>query len=414
MSKQNRDTVSNLLRAGAGAFSAYQFYSGQGTKRAAGGSFTRTVTKKRQIVPEMTGQMVSRRYKRSGRIRRRSGNTLWKNIVGGGDELIMRWQQSSQTYIGPGKIGIRWGSTQSGTYLLPMHFMSLTNAGIGNSSNASLAQSKGCRLNGLFQYAYDSNAGIEGYAWGNLPSQKYDGSLDPFGFWQIEKYDRSLLDLIDANFTWRRMFHKYSDIRLNLYACYDIPIRYHVQLVQFDAEVDPLASAGGGTVVSARSDTGQMLQDMVKPLLYNSVNTNPNKDWKRKVRIIKSVNVTLQPQSYSDQRAERLDAADGQTVGHTGGHIHELRWFIRHDRFRKYDWDHPANENSVNGNVGTWDRNFSLGPYCDVEPGKKVYLFITASAAMQDPTPENANPSWDPKISGSYDINVRNCFRLFK
>jgi len=249
-----------------------------------------------------------------------------------------------------GRVTIGWGGAANQTleYNIPIHMMSLTCLGYMDQTGGPQF-SKGCRDKGIIKFNY--RPATNDYKYNYLGCQDHQGGDLPGGNWALEKYDGPLQDLSNAQLV-SSVFHKYSDIKLNLYGVYDIPIRYSVKLVQFmDEKLDPLMFSHLSQVVPNNSDCYSMMNDMLKPLLYNSVNTNPNKDYMRNIRVIKSADVLIQPISYSDQRAERLDAAEGQTIGHNGGHIHELRWFVRHDRFRKYDWDHiPYDQNPANSN----------------------------------------------------------------
>lgn len=389
------------------------FAAAASVRNSFAGSSSAVVTKTKSKMANQGGtSWVSRRYVKTGRVRRRTVKSVFKNLLGQGSELITRWQNCSQTYIGPGSVKLDWGgvATTSNEYHLPIHFMSLTCLGYVNGyPNYSLAVSKGANNVGMLNITYDPTLNSEKYKAYYLNCVDHKGSNNGPS-WALESYDRNQNDLFDTT-KFSAVFHKYSDIKINLYGTLDVPIRYHVQLVKITNPDFDLHQCFHGSspllTVQPRSDCGEMIQDMIKPLLYNSVNTNSKKDWRKHVKVIKSCDVTIQPLNFSDQRAERLDVVDGQTIGHIGSHIHELRWFIRHDRFRKYDWDHAASE-GVYGNAGTWDLSVNQGIYPDIRAGERLTLIVSCTAAQFDPSGNS------PRITGSYDISVRNAFKLFQ
>lgn len=354
---------------------------------------------------DMTSNTVSRRRLRTGRQKRPNVYSLKKHVIGAGDEYVYRWQQTSPSYLGPGKLSIGWSATGD-TDQVPIHFMSLTT----NPKGAAHA-AKGCYKSGMHRMYYDRVQNR--FGWYFIPATQANGSDNATGYWEMETgADRG---------TWeaRSVFHKYTQIKINLYGTYSVPINYRVFLCQMKEEVDPTQYALAGTPILPGSECYNMFKDWYKTLTYSSVgNNNGRQSWQRNVRIIKQYSTTIQPLTYSDQEAEIALEANATS---TTPHIRELRWFVRHDRFRDYKWSENAQADAIpetlydTNLLGGWDVNRPLSSMSDLPWGKKLFLVIMASSPVKLTTwPEYPFQTATPtKTQGSYDICVRNCFRYF-
>jgi len=353
-----------------------------------------------------TGNLVSRVNRRSGRSRRWGSAKLKKAIIGAGSEYIYRCQATSMTYLGPGffNLGMNKFNPTSTTHSVPIHFMSLSNIPFGNENGV-----KGAYKSCLRQVYYDSVAGQ--YAYSPIGNQASSGAYQPTGgVWKQECSTGQVPDDLT------KVFHKYTDIKLNLYGAITIPVKYTVLLCQMDENIDLLKN-GPDSFYGVESDQNMMLRDMVRPLTFSSVGHNSNIKYQKNMRIIKKHTVTINPLPYSDQQGE---VALPDTYSKMAN-IHELRWFVRHDRYRDYKWSELTSDYAPGGKNNAleqpaWDVVTDTVPLCDVEWGKRLYLFVMATA----PTVGNnleLYPLQDTAHSvtqGSYDVNIRQCWRINK
>lgn len=352
------------------------------------------------------GTFSSRSRRRIGRRRRPTAKLALTRAVGQGQEVIMRWQNTSQTVLGPGRFHLGWNS--DGNFeRMPVHFMSLTSNAVGLENSI-----KGCSAKGMRFTYYRPGDGNFQYRW--LPCSRYDGTMEDTGAWQVEK-NTSPLGLSNLADQAKNCLHKWTKIKLNLYGTYSVPITYSIYLMTMPEALDPL-QFGDMTAISVGAECCNFLRDLTRPLLYSNVGLNAKPTWPKDVRIVKSEKITIQPLSYSDQQAEEFVPATYSKAPH----IHMLNWFIRHDRIREYDWSKNASGAGLTPDLSFnnqgWDVVSGDDNLCDCEWGKKLYLFITATAPSVIPLPAT-DPDYATtttcQLQGSYDISVRNCFRFF-
>lgn len=349
-----------------------------------------------------TGMQVSRVRRRTGRKKRRTGDQAFRAFQGCGSDIIYRWQQTSREYMGPGRVYIGLSSVDATYDRLPIHFMCLTTApdagsevaAKGNFKNYSQCRIAYNKLTGAFQWAPEVN------------SVQYNGVIAANNQWQLETEPVALAE------NPKSVFHKWTDIKLNLYGTYTVPIHYTVTLCQLPEQLDPLATTPY-TNMAEGSEVANMFKDWTRDLCHSTMGVNSgHTTWRKDVRIIKQYKCTIQPLSYSDQAAEA-----GLTTDYSSApHIKELRWFIRHDRFRNYRWSRDATTVLENRdfNEQGWDQLYPSLAHCDVEWGKKVFLFIQASAPSRNSVDslfnEGAQALVNARQFGSYDLMVRNSF----
>jgi plasmid stabilization system protein ParE len=359
-----------------------------------------------------------------GGSRKRSANELFKAQIGGMEEIIYRWQACSANLLGPGRLPIGFGfdsTTFPTVNCLPFHMMSLTN-NPGLPENAPL----GCWLPGMFRYYFDKTSGNMGYAF--LKSQAPNGNptLPQAGYWSIEKGT--------SQAKTGQIFHKYTDIRLNLYGSTLYPLKYKVMLItDMPREMQPLENAamtnpitvpGNDFTLLNNNPLSQFILDHVRPLVTNPIiGSNTDEDYKGKYKIVSQKTYNIPCLSYGNAVSE---AGLGGAVSATN--VHNVNMFIRHDRYRDYKWHQLATDivrtNNPGGvgydvtdtaNVNTEDT------MCDVDREQRLFLVISCNAGALEngtaytatgiycgPDADTTNPS---QLSGSYDIVVRNCFR---
>jgi len=376
---------------------------------------------------------VRRSRRRIGKTKRRSTAQVFQAVLGAGVPSISRWQLASANYIGAGRVPIELRQTNDFESLsyIPIHIMPLTGV-YGTYANTSLHTddiSHGIYNIGMSRFLYNEN--VNTFHYQPLQSNTRVGynSPDVLGKWQIESNSFGL-DNTDNHSN--RQFHKYTDIKMNLYGAMNIPVVYTVMLVQFTNDdynfntygpLRDIAAVNDGNTISGTTDLGAMLKDMLRPLVGQNMNTNGYEDWRKSgnVRIVKSERVKIDPLPYTEA------AAEAATTACNTGNIHELRWFVRHDRFRNYQWSETTANTTTDLtlNDGGWDVHKRSVPLGDVDWTKRMYLMVTSSVPERGsvtngytnvPVSNNGGYINSPttaeadKWFGSYDICVRNAF----
>lgn len=343
---------------------------------------------------------TARQRRRIGRRIRRSD----KIATSGYKYHIQRWQASSPSYLGPGLYKIGTFQDSPGYTILPIHFMSLTNVGILGNANSA----KGC-FNDIGMNYFFRNDSTNEFSYASLVSQTNNGALAGTQ-WRVEQSEV----YGELGFA-RRVFHDWTDIRLNLYGTFSVPITYTVYVMTMKEQLDPNQFPPLGTIPQ-HVELGNMVKDITRQCTGNSVASNGRTDWPRDVRILKKQVVTLQPLNYSDQAAQVLDL--GSALPSHTPNVHELRLFVSHRRFRDYKWSENNVDDTTNNVLDSngWDINAPQNLMCDVEWGKRVFLFVTATCPQVSPYvpgPDQLLANADSaRVMGSYDINVRNKFRF--
>jgi len=358
-----------------------------------------------------------------GGARKRSANDLFKAQIGGMEEVIYRWQSTSASLLGPGRVPIGFGY-DSGSFpevnCLPIHCMSLT-----TNPNFKDNDNLGCNPNGMFRYFFDKTSGNMGYSY--LLSQLPNGNTGTTGAWSLEKG----LPQVDTG----QVFHKFTEIRLNLYGSTLYPLKYKVMLVT-DMPVEmqprergfmtnPITVPGDDFTLLNNTPLNQFILDHCRPLVTNPiVGGNSDEDYKGKYKVVSQKTYNIPCMTYGDALAQVTDASVVNSVN-----VHNVNMFIRHDRYRDYKWHQLSTDIIRTNNPGgvgfdvTDVAQTNLGDtICDLDREQRLFLIISCNAGRLEngvvytptgpfggPTADTGNPS---ATSGSYDIVVRNCFRM--
>lgn len=378
------------IRIGAGA---YEMYSRTRTRQKA--------KSKRRVFSAQGGATLSREYVKTGKKKVWGLKRLKDRLLATGTQYIYRWQRTSATVLGPGQHPIAWQADPAFPTFekWPIHLMSLTtiSGDLGNSLAA-----KGIFTHGMIGIQYNNAGGF--CQWYKNTCQQFDGVTNsPTGDWQLEQCNGPRTNVMDS------MYHKWTDIKLNLYGTYSVPITYKVYLLTMKEQVDPY-QFNEGVNFTSNTECNHMFTDIGRSILYSTVGQNADVKWPRDVKILKKCSVTINPMDYSNQQAEIESVFESSAP-----HIHELRWFIRHDRYRDYKWTKGQELiKDLSYTNGGWNVNTSVSPYCDVEWGKRVFLMITAtSPKVVTNVPYETMSGEMAKTQGSYDICVRNAFNVF-
>lgn len=440
-----REAVNNALYRVRDNVADYRDHLANSRKRDRSGNprNTKKNTEVRADIPVMSGSgdiHISRETHRIGRTKKRTVHELWKSQLGMLDEYVWRWQRCSSSLLGPGATPICMGRDdlqitpeEVPTVVLPVHVMSLTNCPLFDSDN-----DLGAPPQGMARIVYrkprtdlqEPFQGNFGYQW--LNSNKSDGSSNVSGVWEIEK--GSLNSAVERSID--TVFHKYSDIRLNLYGSLRYPLDYTVMVVSGMPEEMQVFNSIPVTSNVATNPTendfpiadhtplNDFLMSHVRPLVSNPIlgysggNTSVGK-----YKIVSQRKVHVPCLNYTDA----LNLTHGNSLI-DAVNVRSVNMFIRHDRYRNYKWrtqDSSVEDNDNISGLG-WDKteanivpgSASVG---DVDYEKRLFLVIVCNSVQTVNAPYNnvSGSIIDPvvpqteamRVTGSYDIVVRNCFR---
>lgn len=356
-----------------------------------------------------------------GRRRRRKASSL-TDVMRTMQKLRARWQLCSNTLTGPGRIPIGFGGytlTDGDFHSMPIHLMSLTQ----NPYNPSTGPfgvangNKGAYGHGLYKVVRKPADGTLGLVFYESNTRLGVNSYDPNGYWQQESEPAS-----GGGYTNGSYFHKWTEVRMNLYGAKYIPLVYTISVVQVPKEFDPFQHAPsivapGVPPVGNQpefSEFTRWMEDISRSLCCNPLNTTgTKKEYKDNIRILKQYKVNVQPLSYSNASAEG-------TASVKVGNVREFKMFMRHDRWRNYCWaeiDDTVDQDRNFADLG-WDVKRTNQPLTDVKWGSRLFMMITCTTGpirdgiQNDVRTHNPVQLTDiPEDYGTYDIIVRNEFR---
>jgi len=377
-------------------------------------------------------------YRRSkltiGSTKKRSANELFKAQIGGMEEYIFRWQACSNSLLGSGflPLGFGWGNLSgAGLQTIPMHMMSLTTHPQFNE-----ARERGCRKEGMCRIIYAgpnaSPASLQadmGYQF--FFNQDKDSLKNLDGRWEQESGPNGVI-------AGDQVFHKYTDIRLNLYGSLLVPLKYRVMLIsgmpeemQIYERGNPITTGGGidssDVPISKLNPLNQFIISHTRNVIGNPLTgSNSDDNYKGKFKMVSDKTYSIPCLSYGSAAAEASSAINSTNVKN-------VNMFIRHDRFRDYQWTSLAADIVRNNDIGGTGWNHTdtatsplLASVCDVDREQRLFFVITCNApslindnnlydvvdSVGGPFQIKSNPPLPAPASwGSYDIVVRNCFR---
>lgn len=189
---------------------------------------------------------------------------------------------------------------------------------------------------------------------------------------------------------YRKQFHYWTQIKLNLYGVRKRSTRFLVQLIQLkDVTADFFNAA------ATNNEKRKVYDYLAKPLMYNNLQQG-DPQTKNDIKILKSYECILGP--------TMLDEYGGEN---TQPHIQTVNWFVKHNRIRRYDWrrDNPGVINSD----AAWDEEAGAGHDLRIDPKYRVYLVIRALCPERR-TVTDLLVDADPISEPSYDYLIRNKF----
>lgn len=331
-----------------------------------------------------------------------------------------RWQLCSNTLTGPGRVPIGFGgdtTTDGIWHSLPIHFMSLSQNGLNVNSGAPgiVNAAKGAYGHGLYRVCRNTSDNTLGCVHFESNTEVGVNNYDVLGHWQAERYP------ITSGVFHGTMFHKWTEVRMNLYGAKHIPLVYTISVVQVPKSYDPFQHTP--SIVDAVTppvgnqpefgEFNRWMEDITRSIVCNPLNTSgTRKEYKNNIRVLRQYKINLQPLSYSNASAEG-------TAPVKVGNVREFKMFLRHDRFRNYSWAEADNNIEVDSNFADlgWDVKQADIPVTDVAWGQRVFMFITCTTgAIRDGPQNNVRTHLPVQLTdipddyGSYDIIVRNEF----
>jgi hypothetical protein len=370
-------------------------------------------------------------FKRSkttlGRTRKRSANEIFSASLGSMHETVFRWQNCSKTLLGPGSNIIGFGLNPADTQgnlkqVVPIHMMSLTSHP-GFPVNTTL----GCHNRGMARFVHvPSGAAVNrfGYQW--LSSSDPVGTFSN-GVWSVEDGGTLLLNT-------DKTFHKWTDIRLNLYGSTLYPLKYRVRVFKGmpeEMQFMEFASWVGGITnnvtlpdvpITTETPLNEFLKDQIRPIVSNPIlGSNSDQSYRGKFKVVSDKTYMIPCMSYGNAASEGFSGINATNV-------RTVNMFIRHDKFRDYAWRSKDTDKEVNpdlGGIGYTKTNTSLSAadslLCDVDREERMFLCITCNApslvsnalytVRNEPPVVVSDTSNTFQTEGTYDIVVRNCFR---
>jgi len=368
------------------------------------------------------GVQFRRSYDRVGRKRRRTATQLFNANIGRMDEVIYRWQQVSGSLLGPGNQVIAYGKAAAPAtgYVCPLVFSSLTSNPLFPANSTYGAQRAG-----LYRLTYEPSSKSFGMQY--YRGQDKDGQ-QLVARWQVESGTEPAIATSTIS---PEVFHKWTEIRMNLYGSAFVPLTYEVLVVTgMELDMSIFDYTFGGTPIFEGTNMNAFLRDQCKdyignPIVGSSLDRN---DFKGKYKIIRRKVITIAPLSYNNGAT----AKEGLTSGVDASNVRNVNMFIRHDRFRNYAWTpRSADQDLQTGLDGrgfdTQDISQLVNDSClsDVDRDQRLYLFVKCSAGRAYEATEfdiipaevpvsELSQTEIPVSSGSFDIVMRNCFRYDK
>lgn len=187
---------------------------------------------------------------------------------------------------------------------------------------------------------------------------------------------------------YRKMFHEWTNVKMNLYGTRSRATRYTCELVQTNdsSAVDFLS--GKDPVKQA-----DYIDYLSRPYIYNNINMGDVQSRKYH-KVIKSYDVTIDP-------IQLTDYAGSNSVPH----MQTVNWFIKHNKIRRYDWLDDVGQ-SAHTLTPNFEQNLQ-GTQTNVEEKYRLYLVLRALSPSVDVTKVNIGDTPNPDIEPSYDLCLR-------
>jgi len=196
------------------------------------------------------------------------------------------------------------------------------------------------------------------------------------------------------SFAHRKSIHDYTSIQLNLYGVRQRSTTWDIQIVKVnDQFAEPLNAAGSNLEKRKAWDY------LMRPYIFSNLNQG-DPQTKPDITVIKSFQVTIGPISTTDY--------PGATAA---PHLHTLKWFVRHNKVRHYDWRRADIVSS--SQIPNWDAETGTGTQARADPKERIYLLIRALSPSRRTMVAGETPMTDadPTTEPSFDLMLRNKWR---
>lgn len=216
--------------------------------------------------------------------------------------------------------------------------------------------------------------------------------------WSIENVPGAFAST--TNTPLRRSISKWIDIRMMMYGSTTTPTKWRVDLVQFTSpQYDPLYLQFLNSVTTPAPTLGpddQATQVAFHQWLLNAYTYNPimvqDPLFAKRIRFLKTYSCVIQPQESTE-------------TANATGHMRELRWFMKTDEVRRYDWNDSAVVSGIqNPLTGDAFQQAAQQGQNNVEWKLRKYLMIRATSPLRTGTTVPGVTATDP----TFDLIVRN------
>lgn len=212
------------------------------------------------------------------------------------------------------------------------------------------------------------------------------------------------LGIVQANTNWinentsaavrlgRRAIHSWTQVAMNLYGVRNRTTKWCVQLIKIKQEGADFITGDPSGIPKQK-----LIDYMARPYIYSNLNVGDPMTAKF-IKVVKSFTVEIDPITL-DQ------------VGGAGAipKMHTLKWFIKHNRVRDYDWNRGAADNT--GAQANFDVETTQQFEYRVQPRRRLYLVVRALApTIVTGVTNNHTPAPDIAIEPTYDFFIRNKF----
>lgn len=222
-----------------------------------------------------------------------------------------------------------------------------------------------------------------------IPTQGLSGGAVAAGTWTNEQATSIAFP------NTQHAFHKYTDIKLNLYGARKRTTWFEIMIVRVN---DDLANPFAAN--PANLEYKQFIDYLQRPCIYSNLVQNSIGKTNRKFSIIKKYKYFI-------------SAAQTTDVDTSVGKIKEVKIFLKHNVMRDFDWrleQTPASMSHAQeaGNayiVDTQNEN-------DVRPRQRVFMVIRAFAPERRFTDAFSTASADANVDPTYDIIIRNVWGI--
>lgn len=205
-----------------------------------------------------------------------------------------------------------------------------------------------------------------------------------------------------ANPPFRYAMHKFSDIRLMLYGCTTIPVKWDIAIVSFpDDEYNPFYlqqnmnanfTAPGSTVGGTPPNVTALIDYLVQPYTYSPLAVQDTQHMKH-IHYHYRRNVIIQPQFSNENDVNP--------------HFKEFKLFQKWDRKYKFDW---SDSGIVGATQGAGFEQIAGQTFPCPHYKARRYLMLRATAGQ---TSAAGVPTYSKTINPSFDIVVRNKWMTF-